>query len=392
MNVTAQRVQGFGTTIFTEMTNLANEHGAINLGQGFPDFAAPAFIKEAARAAVEANVNQYAPGRGRPRLREAIAATMARRYGMAVDAEKEVVVTHGATEALCATILSLVDPGDEVILFEPYYDAYVPDVRMAGGVARYYPLRPPEWRIEREKLASLFNEKTKLIVVNSPHNPTGKVYDDAELEMMADLCREHDVVAVTDEVYEYITFDGVVHRPLASLPGMAERTITISSAGKTFSVTGWKVGWAVAAPPLAEAVFRAHQFITFSGAAPLQEATAVALETAEEHGYYEELQEMYERKRDFLGEALAAAGLPPITPQGTYFVMVDISGLGFADDVAFCRHLTTAVGVAAIPPSAFYTTPGGGESIARFAFCKTDEALEEAAGRLQGLHKAGARR
>lgn len=383
MDVMARRVQGFGTTIFTEMTNLANEHGAINLGQGFPDFEAPAFIKEAARAAVEADVNQYAPGRGRPRLREAIAATMERRYGVAVDAGSEVVVTHGATEALFAAIMSQVNPGDEVILFEPYYDAYVPDVEMAGGVPRYYPLEPPAWRIEEEKLASLFNEKTRLIVVNSPHNPTGKVYDEAELELIADLCQAHDVVAITDEVYEYITFDGVVHRPLASLPGMRERTITISSAGKTFSVTGWKVGWAVAAPPLAEAVFRAHQFITFSGAAPLQEATAVALETAEAHGYYEALQETYERKRDYLASALDAAGLPPITPQGTYFIMVDISGLDFGDDVAFCRHLTTEVGVAAIPPSAFYTTPGGGETVARFAFCKTDEALKEAAERLQ---------
>lgn len=383
MDVMARRVQGFGTTIFTEMTNLANEHGAINLGQGFPDFAAPDFIKEAARAAVAADVNQYAPGRGRPRLREAIAATMARRYGMAVDPATEVVVTHGATEALFATIMSQVNPGDEVILFEPYYDAYVPDVQMAGGVARFYPLRPPEWKIEREKLAALFNEKTRLIVVNSPHNPTGKVYDEEELALIAALCQEHDVVAVTDEVYEFITFDGTAHRPLASLPGMGERTITISSAGKTFSVTGWKVGWAVAAAPLAEAVFSAHQFITFSGAAPLQEATAVALETAEGRGYYEEVQEMYERKRDFLAEALAEAGLRPITPRGTYFIMVDISNLDFEDDVAFCRYLTTEVGVAAIPPSAFYTTPGGGETVARFAFCKTDEALEEAAGRLQ---------
>jgi len=387
MNAMARRVQGFGTTIFTEMTRLANEHEAINLGQGFPDFEAPWFIKEAARKAVKADINQYAPGRGQPRLREAIAATMGRRYGLAVDAEREVVVTHGATEALFATIMSQVNPGDEVILFEPYYDAYVPDVQMAGGVARYYPLQPPAWRIDREKLASLFNEKSRLIVVNSPHNPTGKVYDEEELALIAELCQEHDVVAVTDEVYEFITFDGTRHRPLVSLPGMAERTITISSAGKTFSVTGWKVGWAVAAPALAEAIFRAHQFITFSGAAPLQEATAVALETAEEHGYYEELQETYQRKRDYLASALEAAGLPPITPQGTYFIMVDIGGLGFADDVAFCRHLTTEVGVAAIPPSAFYTTPGGGETVARFAFCKTDAALEEAAERLQRLQK-----
>ncbi|MFW6070658.1 MAG: aminotransferase [bacterium] len=379
----AQRVQNFGTTIFAEMTALANEHRAVNLGQGFPDFAAPAFIKEAARESVARDINQYAPGIGQPRLRRAIAAKMERHYGLDVDPDAEVTVTVGATEAIFAAIMGLVDPGDEVIFFEPYYDSYLPSLQFAGGVPRFYALQPPQWTIDPQKLAALFNEKTKLIVVNTPHNPTGKVYSREELALIARLCQEHDVIAVTDEVYEHITFDGAQHHSLITFPGMRRRTLSISSAGKTFSVTGWKVGWAVGAPDLARAVFRAHQFITYSGAAPLQEATARALEVADERGYYEELGTMYQQRRDYLLDALQSAGLQPIRPRGTYFVMVDISDLGFEDDVAFCRHLTTEVGVAAIPPSAFYTTPGGGQSLARFAFCKTEAALEEAARRLR---------
>ncbi|MFW6184779.1 MAG: aminotransferase [Chloroflexota bacterium] len=379
----AQRVQNFGTTIFAEMTALANEHRAVNLGQGFPDFAAPAFIKEAARESVARDINQYAPGIGQPRLRRAIAAKMERHYGLDVDPDAEVTVTVGATEAIFAAIMGLVDPGDEVIFFEPYYDSYLPSLQFAGGVPRFYALQPPQWTIDPQALAALFNEKTKLIVVNTPHNPTGKVYSREELALIARLCQEHDVIAVTDEVYEHITFDGAQHHSLITFPGMRRRTLSISSAGKTFSVTGWKVGWAVGAPDLARAVFRAHQFITYSGAAPLQEATARALEVADERGYYEELGTMYQQRRDYLLDALQSAGLQPIRPRGTYFVMVDISDLGFEDDVAFCRHLTTEVGVAAIPPSAFYTTPGGGQSLARFAFCKTEAALEEAARRLR---------
>ncbi|MDX1662506.1 MAG: methionine aminotransferase [Candidatus Promineifilaceae bacterium] len=385
MTIMAHRVQSFGTTIFAEMTDLALRHNAINLGQGFPDFPAPQFVKEAATRAIAADINQYAPSTGRPRLRRAIAAHLHRRYRLEVDPEREIVVTDGATEALFAAVQALVNPGDEVVIFEPYYDAYVPDVQMAGGVPRFYPLRPPDWRIDPERLAALFNERTRLLILNTPQNPIGKVYDEGELALIARLCREHDVVALSDEVYEQITFDGVRHVPLATLPGMRERTITVSSAGKTFSVTGWKIGWAVAPAPLAQAIYRAHQFITFSGAAPLQEAIAVALETAEERGYYDELRATYEQKRDFLGEALEAAGLTPLWPQGTYFIMADISRLGFPDDVAFCRYLAAEVGVAAIPPSAFYTTPGGGSTVARFAFCKTDTALEEAARRLQQL-------
>lgn len=383
----AQRVQGLGTTIFSEMTALANKHGAVNLGQGFPDFAAPDLIKEAARESISADINQYAPASGQPALRQAIGRKMRRHYGLEVDPDSEVTVTVGATEAIFAAIMGLVDPGDEVIVFEPYYDSYLPSLRFAGGLPRLYTLRAPDWTIDGQMLQSMFNARTKMILLNTPHNPTGKVFSKEELMLVAELCQEHDVIAVVDEVYEHILFDGLQHHSLMAMPGMRERTILISSAGKTFSVTGWKVGWAVADAALNQAVFRAHQFITYSGAAPLQEATARVLASADEQGYYEELGAMYQARRDYLVRALSEVGLAPIKPQGTYFVMVDIEGLGFDDDVAFCRHLTTEVGVAAIPPSAFYTTLGGGQMLARFAFCKTAGVLEEAARRLRRWHR-----
>ena len=379
----ADRVAHFSTTIFSEMTSLANQHQAINLGQGFPDFAAPDFLKEAARAAIAADVNQYAPPWGRPRLRRAIAGKMARHYALSLDPDREVQVTHGATEAIFAGILGLINPGDEVILFEPTYDSYVPAVQLAGGVPRYYTLRPPAWTIEPETLAALFSPHTRLLVLNTPHNPTGKVFTLAELEMIARLCQEYNVLVLADEVYEYILFDGLAHTPVATLPGMFDRTVTVSSLGKTFSVTGWKVGWAVGPADLLQAMFRMRQFMTFCGAAPLQEAAAVALEMADGMGYYTELARQYQQKRDFLRAALAEVGLRPITPQGTYFVMARIDGLGFGDDVGFCRHLTTQTGVAAIPPSAFYHRPGDGAHLARFAFCKADETLRQAAARLR---------
>lgn len=365
------------------MTELAERHGAVNLGQGFPDFPSPDFVKRAAVVAVEQDINQYAPSAGRFSLRAAIARRLELDYGWVLDPAAQIVVTHGATEALFAAMLALVDPGDEVIVFEPAYDSYVPSIEMAGGVPRYYTLEPPAWAVDRTALEALFTPRTRLILLNTPHNPTGKVFAAAELETIAALCRERDVIAVTDEVYEHIVFDGARHRPLATLPGMEDRTITISSLGKTFSVTGWKVGWAAASPELAGAIVRAHQFITFCGAAPLQEAAARAL--AAPSSYFEELAAMYRAKRDFLVAALRAAGLKPIVPQGTYFVMVDIGGLGFADDVAFCRYLTTEIGVAAIPPSAFYHDPTLGAGLARFAFCKSDETLERAAERLGRL-------
>jgi N-succinyldiaminopimelate aminotransferase len=383
MTYLANRIQQFGVTIFTEMTALAGQHQAVNLGQGFPDFAAPDFIKEAAKAAIMADVNQYAPSTGRPPLKQAIAAKVRRHYGLEADPDHNILVTHGATEALCAAILGLVNPGDEVIIFEPFYDSYVPNVILAGGTPRFYTLRQPDWHIDREELAALFNSKTKLILINTPHNPTGKVFSREELAFIADLCQAHDVVALTDEVYEHIVFDGRAHHLLAQIPGMADRTLTISSLGKTFSVTGWKIGWVIAHPDLLRAAFRTHQFMTFCGAAPLQEAAAVALAAGDE--YYARLTQDYQAKRDYLMSVLAAAGLPPIAPAGTYFVMVDIGGLGFADDVAFCRYLTTQIGVAAIPPSAFYHNPADGARLARFAFCKSQPVLDEAARRLQKL-------
>jgi N-succinyldiaminopimelate aminotransferase len=382
MNRMAQRVQQFGTTIFAEMTALAEAHNAVNLGQGFPDFAAPDFLKEAAKAAIDANLNQYAPSNGRFRLRQAIAQKMVEQYGYTADPDKEILITHGATEALFATILGLVNPGDEVIIFEPFYDAYVPAVQLAGGVPRFYTLRPPDWAIDPDELAALFNERTRLIIVNTPHNPTGKVYSREELSLIADLCQRHDVLALTDEVYEHIIFDGRSHHLLATLPGMAERTITISSLGKTFSVTGWKVGWVVARPDLVQAAYRMHQYMTFAIVNPMQEAAAVALETAATNSYYHDLAARYQARRDYLVTILQAAGLSPILPQGGYFVMVDISGLDVANDVDFCHRLTKEVGVAAIPPSAFYHDPADGAGLARFAFCKSMGLLQKASKRL----------
>ncbi len=381
----AGRVAGLGTTIFTEMTQLAQQYAAVNLGQGFPDFPAPEFLKAAAARAVAADVNQYAPAHGRPRLRQAIAAKWAETYALNVNPDTEITITHGATEAICAAILGLINPGDEVILFEPFYDSYVPAIHFAGGVPRFYTLRPPDWRLDPAALAALFNHKTRLLLLNTPHNPTGKVFDSAELRLIADLCRQHNIIALVDEVYEHIVFAGGQHQPLAALPGMWERTITLSSLGKTFSVTGWKVGWAVAPAALNQAVFRAHQFITFCGAAPLQEAAADALAWAQSNSYYADLTALYTRKRDFLLGALTAAGLTPLPPQGTYFIMVDIARMGFRDDVAFCRALTTQIGVAAIPPSAFYHDSADGRGLARFAFCKSDATLDAAAERLQRL-------
>ena len=383
MTYMAERVSNFGTSVFFEMTNLANQHQAVNLGQGFPDFPGPDFLKQAAIDAVQGNVNQYAPGIGQARLREAIARKMDRHYGMPVDPQTEIVVTHGATEALFAGILGLVNPGEEVIIFEPFYDSYVPAVQIAQGVPRFYTLRPPEWQIDPDRLTALFSDKTKLILINTPHNPTGKVFSQEELQLIADLCQKHDAIAVTDEVYEHVIFDDYQHLPLATFPGMAERTLTISSAGKTFSLTGWKVGWAVGQPELVQSVFRGHQFMVYSGVAPLQEAVGVGLETPDD--YYEELGAMYQANRDLLYQVLLEAGLKPVLPRGTYFMMAQIEHLGFPDDVAFCRHLTTEVGVAAIPPSAFYMNPADGATLARFAFCKTEETLQEAGRRLRKL-------
>lgn len=383
----AHRVSTFGTSIFAEMTLLANQHKAINLSQGFPDFDGPDDVKAAATAAIAAGQNQYALSNGQIDLRQAIAAHARRFYGQAVNPDTEVTVTSGATEALFAAIIGLVNPGDEVILFEPFYDGYVPDVIMAGGAPRFVPLRAPDWRIDLDELATAFNNRTRAIVVNTPHNPTGKVYSRAELEAIAALCQKWNAVAISDEVYEHIIFDGAQHHRLAQLPGMAERTVTISSQGKTFSFTGWKIGWAIAPLDLTTGIRRAHQFITFAAATPMQAAAAYALGLDDE--YYSTLAADYQRRRDYLVEALRRSGLEVGAPSGTYFIMGDISRFGFDDDVAFCRYLTAEIGVAAIPPSAFYSDEHKslGKAYARFAFCKRMETLERAAERLSRLKR-----
>jgi N-succinyldiaminopimelate aminotransferase len=378
----ARKLEGFGTTIFTEMTRLAIEHGAVNLAQGFPDFDGPDFVKEAAVAAIRAGHGQYARMSGIPEIHAALAAKYRRNYGLDYAADAEFTVTSGATEAIFAAIQGVCDPGDEVVLFEPYYDSYRASVAMAGAVPRFVTLLAPDWAFDPEELARAFTAKTRAILFNSPHNPTGKVFSRGEMETVAEFCRERDVLCITDEVYEHILYDGE-HVPMASLPGMRERTITISSFGKTFSLTGWKIGWAAAPPELTAAVRAAHQFVTFATATPLQHAAAAALSVGPE--YYRGLAASYRRKRDYLVEELAGLGFGVRPPAGTYYVCADFRPLGFDDDVAFCRHLIEDVGVAAIPPSAFYENTRHGKSYARFAFCKKEETLREAVRRLSPL-------
>ncbi len=383
----ALRIHGFGTSIFTEMSALALQHNAINLSQGFPDFAAPPLVKRAATRAIHDDHNQYAPAPGTIELRRAAAETYRRDYGLDADPLREVTVTSGATEALFDAILAFVNPGDEVIVIEPAYDAYVPQIRMAGAVPRFVRLHPPtqgadDWTLDPEELRGAFNARTRAIVVNTPHNPTGKVFRQHELQWIADLCREHDVLAITDEVYDRLVYEGA-HIPLATLPGMWERTITINSTGKTFSATGWKIGYALAASPLTEAVRAVHQFATFATSTPFQRAMAEALADAPRGGYYQDLIEFYAERRDYLVNVLRDAGMNVVPPRGTYFVMADITPLGYTDDIAFSRYLTTEVGVAAIPPSVFYAEPHTAPSMARFCFAKQLSTLQAAAERLK---------
>jgi aspartate/methionine/tyrosine aminotransferase len=390
----ARRVQGFGTSIFTEMSALALQHNAINLSQGFPDFASPDLVKDAAVRAIKADHNQYAPAPGLLALRQAIADMYSRDYGLHADPVREVTVTSGATEALFDAIMALVDPGDEVIVFEPAYDAYVPDIIMAGGTPRYVTLQPPSsdhphWHFDLDQLRAAFTSRTRALLLNTPHNPTGKVFSADELQLIADLCCEHDVVAITDEVYDRLVYEGT-HIALATLPGMRERTITINSTGKTFSVTGWKIGYAIAAAPLTDALRRAHQWVTFATATPFQAAMAQALADAPQMGYYDALHAFYLERRTLLVDVLRRVGMDVVSPEGTYFVMAGIGAWGFGDDVAFCRHLTTEVGVAAIPPSVFYADRAHAPLMARFCFAKDLMTLHAAADRLQS-HAARAR-
>jgi aspartate/methionine/tyrosine aminotransferase len=381
----AARIQGFGTSIFTEMTRLAIKHQAVNLGQGFPDFAGPDFVKEAAAAAIFADHNQYAPSHGVPRLRNAIAATWGATYGREIDPDSEVTVTTGATEGMLAALLALVDPGDEVILFEPFYDAYVGDIAYAGGVPRYITLQPPDWSFDPDALAAAFNEKTKVIILNTPHNPTGKVFSRDDLAHIAALCQQHDVIAITDEVYDRIIFDSAVHVPLATLPGMWERTLTLNSTGKTFSMTGWKIGYAIGPAHLNAALRTVHQFSVFATATPFQEAMATAFQEAEARGYYAQLKRDYTARRDAMRAMLEGAGLPTLAAGGTFFLLADVGGFGKADDVAACFHLIETAGVVGIPPSVFYADASRAALLIRFCFAKKPETLAAAAARFAAL-------
>ncbi len=378
----ASRLSDFGTTIFTEMTRLAIEHRAINLAQGFPDFDGPEFAKEAAIAAIRAGHGQYARMSGAPEIHRALSAKYRRDWGLDYAADAEITVTSGATEAIFAAIQGICDPGDEVVLFEPYYDSYKASVRMAGAVPRIATLRAPDWAFDAEEVRRAFGKKTRALLLNTPHNPTGKVFSREELELLAALCREHDAICVTDEVYEHLVYEGS-HLPMAALPGMRERTITISSFGKTFSLTGWKIGWAAAPPELTAAVRAAHQFITFATATPLQHGAAAALGVGPE--YYAGLLADYRGKRDYLVRELSRIGFAVTAPAGTYFACADFRPFGFDDDRAFVRHLIETIGVAAIPPSVFYDHPEHGRSYVRFAFCKKPETLERAVKRLEKL-------
>ncbi|HEY5195639.1 MAG TPA: aminotransferase class I/II-fold pyridoxal phosphate-dependent enzyme [Solirubrobacteraceae bacterium] len=369
------------TTIFTRMTALAEATGAVNLGQGFPDFGGPPAIIEAAVGALRAGHNQYAPLPGVPALREAIAAHQLRWYGLDLDPETEIQVTFGATEALAAAVLGLVGRGEEVAFLDPAYDSYPAIVALAGGRARPIVLEPPDWRVRPEAVAAAIGRDTRVVVVNSPHNPTGRVLDAGELDLVASACREHDVVAVTDEVYEHLVFDGA-HVPLATLPGMRERTVTISSIGKTHSVTGWKVGWASGPAELVGRLRSVKQFTTFAGGTPLQHAAAAGLGLPDCVG--EDLRRSLRGKRDRLSAGLADAGFEVLPCAATYFVNADATGLGEPDAAAVCERLPREAGVVGIPTSAFATDPGGAtRSLIRFAFPKSDAVLDEAAARLR---------
>ncbi|MFE7191291.1 pyridoxal phosphate-dependent aminotransferase [Kitasatospora sp. NPDC057541] len=380
-----RRLAGMGTTIFAEMSALATATGSINLGQGFPDTDGPEEVREAAvRALREGRGNQYPPGPGVPELRQAIAGHQLRRYGLGYDPDTEVLVTAGATEAIAAALLALLEPGDEVIAFEPFYDSYAACIAMAGAVRVPLTLRTPAFRPDLDELRALVTPRTRLLLLNSPHNPTGLVLTPDELTAIAELAVEHDLLVVTDEVYEHLVFTGA-HHPVAALPGMRERTVSISSAGKTFSFTGWKVGWVTGTPELVAAVRTAKQYLTYVSAGPFQYAVAEALNLPD--GYFEDLRADLRHKRDLLAAGLTAAGFRVFRPEGTYFITTDITPLGEKDGIAFCRTLPERCGVVAIPNAVFYDDVEAGRPLVRFTFCKQTAVLEEAVDRLSRLSR-----
>lgn len=379
----SSRLNGFTSTIFAEMSALAVRTGSINLGQGFPDVDGPAEVREAAKAAIDSGANQYPPGPGIPALLEAVAEHQRRFYGLRLDPSSEVLVTTGATEAIAASMLGLLEPGDEVVVLEPYYDSYAATISMAGGVRRPVTLKAPHFALPRAELAAAITPRTRLILLNSPHNPTGAVLSRSDLQYVADLAIRHDVLVVTDEVYEHMTFDGIEHIPIATLPGMRERTLTISSAGKTFALTGWKIGWCSGPAELVAAVRAAKQFLTYVSGAPLQPAIAHAL--AMPDAFYRGIAADLQRKRDLLGGGLRAAGFEVNDCRGTYFLSVDARSVGYDDGLALCRDLPERCGVVGVPMSVFYDNADHGRHLVRFAFCKKDAVLEDAVARLARL-------
>jgi N-succinyldiaminopimelate aminotransferase len=376
-------MQGFGTTIFAEMSELALSTGAINLGQGFPDTDGPPEMLEAAVEAIRTGHNQYPPGAGVPELRAAIAAHQQRFYGLSVDPAREVLVTAGATEAIAAVILGLCEPGDEVVTFEPYYDSYAATIALAGATRHTSVLRFPDFAVDEASLRAAFSARTRLVLLNTPHNPTGKVFSRAELHLICSLAREHDAWVVTDEVYEHLGFDGAEHVPVATLPGMADRTITISSAGKTFSATGWKVGWLHGPAEAVAAARTVKQFLTYVASGPFQPAVALALGLGDD--VYHRAASSLQAKRDLLCEGLATAGLKIARPAATYFVIADAAPLGVSDALEFCRQMPALCGVVGVPVSVFCDDKEATRTLVRFAFCKRDEVLREAVVRLAAL-------
>jgi aspartate/methionine/tyrosine aminotransferase len=379
----ADRIANFTESVIREMTRLALENRAVNLAQGYPDFSAPADLKEAARQAISDDVNQYSITWGAKPFRKAITEKTAATYGVEFDPEREVTVCCGATEGMIATLLAVTNPGDEVIVFEPFYENYAPDSELCGATRRVVSLRPPDWTFDRDELRRAFNSNTKAIILNTPNNPTGKVFTREELTFIGELCEEHDALAITDEIYEHILYDGAHHIPMMTLPGMRERTVTINSMSKTYSVTGWRVGWVLAPPDLTSSIRKVHDFLTVGAAHPLQQAGIMAL--AMPGSYYEKLAREYTHRRDKMIGILETAGFRCFKPYGAYYVMTDISGFGFTDDVAFVRHMIHHAGVAGVPGSSFFSNPADGAHLVRFCFCKKDETLDEAGVRLAKL-------
>lgn len=377
------KAKKFTESVIREMTRLCVQHGAVNLSQGFPDFPAPQKIKDDACAAIQRDINQYAITWGSRNLRQAVAEHTKRFYGVDIDPERQVTVACGSTEAMFSAMMAVVDPGDEVIVFEPYYENYGPDAILCGAVPRYVSMRAPEWKFNPDELRAAFNDKTKALILNSPCNPTGKVFTRAEMELIAELCLQHNVVVITDEIYEHMVYPGHEHVFFYGLPGMADRTISIGGLSKTFSVTGWRIGYCIASPEITASIRKVHDFVSVGAAAPLQEAAAEALRYDDK--YYTDLAAMYLGKRDLLVAGLEKAGFRCTVPEAAYYIMTDISGFGFPDDVTFVKHLITEVGVGAVPGSSFYSDRKKGAQQVRFCFCKKEETLHEALRRLEKL-------